>query len=114
MMKAICVSPTRALHAALRCGKLGSEDICCVSFEMQQGLYALRFRSDWLLYDSYVDACSGEELRQEPVRELQPPAGRGHTGQSSVGKEKKKSASFREADFFYFCRCRKIILICEK
>ena len=56
MMKTICVSPTRALHAALRYGKLGSEDICCVSFEMQQGLYALRFRSDWLLYDSYVDA----------------------------------------------------------
>ena len=43
-------------------GKLSSEDICCVSFEMQQGLYALRFRSDWLLYDSYVDACSGEVL----------------------------------------------------
>ena len=61
-MKTICVSPTRALHAALRYGKLGSEDICCVSFEMQQGLYALRFRSDWLLYDSYVDACSGEVL----------------------------------------------------
>ena len=62
MMKTICVSPTIALHAALRYGKLGSEDICCVSFEMQQGLYALRFRSDWLLYDSYVDACSGEVL----------------------------------------------------
>lgn len=62
MMKTICVSPTRALHAALRCGKLGSEDICCVSIEMQQGLYALRFRSDWLFYDSYVDACSGEVL----------------------------------------------------
>ena len=62
MMKSICVSPTRALHAVLRYGKLSSEDICCVSFEMQQGLYALRFRSDWLLYDSYVDACSGEVL----------------------------------------------------
>lgn len=62
MMKLICVSPTRALHAVLRYGKLSSEDICCVSFEMQQGLYALRFRSDWLLYDSYVDACSGEVL----------------------------------------------------
>lgn len=62
MIKAICVSPTRALHAALRYGKLGSEDICCVSFEMQQGLYALRFRSDWLFYDSYVDAYSGEVL----------------------------------------------------
>ena len=62
MMKLICVSPTRALHAVLRYAKLSSEDICCVSFEMQQGLYALRFRSDWLLYDSYVDACSGEVL----------------------------------------------------
>ena len=62
MIKAICVSPTRALHAALRCGKLGSEDICCVSTKIQQGLYALSFRSDWLFYESYVDACSGEVL----------------------------------------------------
>ena len=69
MMKTICVSPTRALHAALRYGKLGSEDICCVSFEMQQGLYALRFRSDWLLYDSYVDACSGEVVQRDGSRQ---------------------------------------------
>lgn len=72
-MHELIVSPQIALSLALQSAGLRGEDIFHLKNEYSEELYHICFDTNWLHYEFYVDAVSGEilGLNTEPMSETE-------------------------------------------
>ena len=61
-MHELIISPNRALERALQETGLDRQQVYRVRCTLDGGLYDIRFCTDWLRYQLYLDAESGEVL----------------------------------------------------
>ena len=61
-MRELIISPKQALETALQATGLDRELVYRVRCTLDSGLYDIRFCTDWLRYQLYLDAESGEVL----------------------------------------------------
>lgn len=56
------ITSNTAIFASVAYAQLTREEICNISVRHSGGLYEVRFESDWMRYECYVDEESGEVL----------------------------------------------------
>ena len=54
------VPAAAALKAAAECAGVDTNEIIAEEVTLDNGYYEVRFTSDWMEYDCYVDAATGE------------------------------------------------------